>query len=116
MTKTASRRRPVRPVRAAAAGVLLRLRARRPRLQRQQEYARLAMTELDIRRLDARIDAVLDVLARLCESAGQPDAAREFRSAATGLPAATDPAAPGPPSEAPGPPGQPALRLVRGER
>jgi uncharacterized membrane protein len=69
-----------RAVRSALAGVVLRLRASRPRLRRQQEYARLALTELDIRRLDERIDAVLGVLAQVCDYSGQPDAAREFRA------------------------------------
>jgi hypothetical protein len=69
--------------RAAVAGVLLRVRASRPRLRRQQEYARLALTELDIRRLDERIDALLDVLAQACDFSGQPDAAREFRALST---------------------------------
>jgi len=89
-----------RAVRAAAAGVLLRLRARRPRLRRQQEYARLALTELDIRRLDERIDVLIDVLARVSDLAGQPEAAREFRALASRLP---------------GPP-EPVLRLVRGQQ
>ena len=56
------------------------LRARRPRLRRQREYARLALTELDVRRLDDRIDALLSVLAQICDYSGQPDAAREFRA------------------------------------
>jgi hypothetical protein len=72
----------VRPstARAAVAGVLLRCRAWRPRLRRQQEYARLALTELDVRRLDERIDGLLDVLAQVCDYSGQSEAAREFRS------------------------------------
>jgi hypothetical protein len=81
------------------AGVLLRARASRPGLRRQQEYARLALTELDVRRLDARIDALLDVLAQVCDYSGQPDAAREFRSLCT------EPQAPV----------EPLLRLVRGQ-
>jgi hypothetical protein len=86
-------------VRAALAGTLLRMRARRPGLRRQQEYARLALTELDIRRLDDRIDALLSVLAQVYEYSGQPDAAREFRSLCS------EPV----PAEAP------VLRLVRGQ-
>jgi hypothetical protein len=86
-----------RAVRAAVEGAVLRLRARRPRLARQQEYARLALTELDIRRLDGRIDALIDVLAQACDYSGQPDAARDFR-ALVGQP----PAQP-----------EPVLRLVR---
>jgi hypothetical protein len=81
------------------AGVLVRVRGRRPGLRRQQEYARLALTELDIRRLDDRIDALLSVLAQVCDYSGQPDAAKEFRSLCS------EPA----PAEAP------LLRLVRGQ-
>jgi hypothetical protein len=86
-----------RTARAAVEGAVLRLRARRPRLRRQQEYARLALTELDIRRLDERIDALIDVLAQACDYSGQPDAAREFRALV---------------GEAPVQP-EPVLRLVR---
>jgi hypothetical protein len=96
MAETAAR--PL-AVRAALAGVLLRVRAMRPRLRRQQEYARLALTELDVRRLDERIDALLGVLAQVCDYSGQPDAAREFRALCS------DHA----PAEAP------VLRLVRGQ-
>jgi hypothetical protein len=77
MAETAAR--PL-AIRAALAGVLLRTRARRPRLRRQQEAARLALTELDIRRLDERIDSLLGVLAQLCDYSGQPDAACQFRA------------------------------------
>jgi hypothetical protein len=96
MAETAARPHVVR---AALAGILLRMRARRPRLRRQQEYARLALTELEIRRLDERIDALLGVLAQLCDYSGQPDAAREFRAL----------------SSRAGPPGAPVLHLVRGQ-
>jgi hypothetical protein len=85
-------------VRSAVAGALLRLRARRPGLRRQQEYARLALTELDVRRLDERIDALLDVLVQVCDYLGQPDAAGEFRSLRS--------------QQAPS---EPVLRLVRGQ-
>lgn len=81
------------------AGVVLRVRASRPRLRRQQEYARLALTELDIRRLDERIDAMLGVLAQVCDYSGQPDAAREFRALYSEPDAAE----------------APVLRLVRGQ-
>ena len=97
MAETAPRPRAVR---AAVAGFLLRLRARRPRLQRQQEHARLALTEIDIRQLDSRTRAMLDILARMCDNSGQPEAAREFR-ALSGQPAAQP---------------EPALRLVRGQQ
>jgi hypothetical protein len=86
-------------IRAALAGVLLRTRAWRPRLRRQQEAARLALTELDIRRLDERIDALLGVLAQLCDYSGQPDAARQFRALGS----------------QPEPAEVPVLRLVRGQ-
>jgi hypothetical protein len=89
-----------RPVRSAVAGLLLRWRASRPGLRRQQEYARLALTELDVRRIDERIDALLDVLAQVCDYSGQPEAAREFRSLCTEPPAAQ---------------AEPVLRLVRGQ-
>jgi hypothetical protein len=88
-----------RAARAAVAGVLLRARASRPRLRRQQEYARLALTELDVRRLDDRIDSLLEVLARVCDYSGQPDAARELRAQCTSQPG----------------PAEPVLRLVRGQ-
>jgi len=48
--------------------------------RRRREYARLAMTEIDIRRLDERIDALLEVLAQVCDYSGQPAAAQELRS------------------------------------
>ena len=80
-----------RAARAAVAGALLRLRAAGPRLQRQQEYARLALTELDVRRLDERIDSLLDVLALVCDNSGQPDAAREFRALVSQPPAQPEP-------------------------
>jgi hypothetical protein len=96
MAETAARPAAIR---AALAGVVLRMRARRPRLRRQQEAARLALAELDIRRLDGRIDALLGVLAQMCDYSGQPDAARQLRT----LDSQAEPA------EAP------VLRLVRGQ-
>lgn len=81
------------------AGVLVRVRACRPGLRRQQKYAPLALTELDIRRLDERIDALLSVLAQLCDYSGQPDAAQELRSLGS-EPAPAEP---------------PVLRLVRSQ-
>jgi uncharacterized membrane protein len=99
MAETAAR--PL-AVKAALAGVVLRMQARRPRLRRQQEYARLALTELEVRRLDERIDALLGVLAQVCDYSGQPDVAREFRALCN------EPA----PAETPGP----VLRLVPGQR
>ena len=50
------------------------LRARRRGIQ-----GRLAYTELDIRRLDGRIDNLVEVLADLCDYSGQYDAADDFR-------------------------------------
>lgn len=88
-------------LRAAVAGALLRLRARRPDLRRHQESARLALTELAIRRLEDRIDVLLDVLAQMSDSSGQPDAASQFR-ALSSQPQAV--------------PSEPVLRLVRGQQ
>jgi len=95
MAETAT---PASVVRSAIAGVVLRCRARWPGTRRQREHARLALTELDIRRLDERIDTLLKVLAQVCDYSGQPDAARQFRSLCT--------------ESAPPPP---MLRLVRDE-
>jgi uncharacterized membrane protein len=96
MAETAHRPRAVR---AAVAGALLRLRARRPGLRRQQEYARLALTELDVRRLDERIDGLVSVLAQVCDYSGLGDAGRELAAL----------------SSQPGEP-EPVLRLVRGQQ
>ena len=90
-----------RAVRAAVAGMLLRLRARHPRLRGHQESARLALTEVGIRRLDDRIDVLLDVLAQMCDYSGQADAAGEFRSLSSQPQAAAS---------------EPVLRLVRGQQ
>jgi hypothetical protein len=51
-----------------------------PWARRRDEYARLAFTELDIRRLDDRMDTLIEVLAQLCDYSGQYDAADDFRS------------------------------------
>jgi len=59
---------------------------RAPRSRRRDEYARLAFTELDIRRLDDRIDHLLEVLAQLCDYSGQFDAAADFRALAVRQP------------------------------
>ena len=58
------------------------LRDNGPWARRRDEYARLAFTELDIRRLDDRIDYLLEVLAQLCDYSGQFDAAEDFRALA----------------------------------
>jgi hypothetical protein len=50
-----------------------------PWVRRRREYARLAYAEMDVRRLDDRIDGLLDLLAQLCDYSGQFDAAEEFR-------------------------------------
>jgi hypothetical protein len=86
-------------VRITAARAASRWLARLPWSRRRREYGRLALTELDIRRLDERIDALLDVLAQLCDYSGQPETAREFR-ALTSQPA----------------PAERVLRLVRGQQ
>jgi hypothetical protein len=51
-----------------------------PWARRRAECARLAYTELDVRRLDERIDTLLEVLAQLCDYSGQFDAAEDFRA------------------------------------
>jgi hypothetical protein len=66
----------------AIASELRQLRASVPWTRRREEYARLAFTELDIRRIDDRIDSMLEVLARLCDYSGQFDAAEDFRALA----------------------------------
>jgi|HubBroStandDraft_2_1064218.scaffolds.fasta_scaffold49164_3 hypothetical protein len=67
----------------AIAAELRHLRASLPRARRREEYARLAFTELDIRRLDDRIDCLLEVLAQLCDYSGQFDSAEDFRALST---------------------------------
>jgi hypothetical protein len=65
----------------AAIGAELRLLCdNAPWARRRQEYARLAYTELDIRRLDERVDSLIEVLAQLCDYSGQFDAAEDFRA------------------------------------
>jgi len=64
----------------AFASELRQLRASTPWARRRQEYARLAFTELDIRRIDDRIDSMLEILTQLCDYSGQFDAADEFRA------------------------------------
>jgi hypothetical protein len=64
---------------SAIAAELRHLRDNVPWIRRREEYARLAFTELDIRRLDDRIDYLLEVLAQLCDYSGQYDAAQDFR-------------------------------------
>ena len=66
----------------AIAAELRYLRDKAPWIRRREEYARLAFTELDIRRLDDRIDYLLEVLAQLCDYSGQYDAAQDFRALA----------------------------------
>ncbi len=66
---------------------------------RRRESGRRTVAELDIRRLDERIDALLEVLAQVCDYSGQPEVADEFR-ALSGKPA----------------PAEPVLRLVHGQQ
>ena len=80
-----------------AIGVLGRGLPRWPRSGRRREFGRLARTELDIRRLNERIDALLDLLWQIYDNSGQPDEAQEFRDLSC------QPA-----------PAEPVLRLVRG--
>jgi hypothetical protein len=70
----------------AIVAELRHLRAIGPWARRRDEYARLAFTELDIRRLDDRIDYLLEVLAQLCDYSGQFDAAEDFRALAVSTP------------------------------
>jgi hypothetical protein len=65
---------------AVIAAELRHWRDNAPWLRRRGEYARLAFTELDIRRLDDRIDTLIDVLAQLCDYSGQVDAGDDFRA------------------------------------
>jgi hypothetical protein len=74
----------------AIVSELRQLRASGPWARRREEYARLAFTELDIRRIDDRIDGLLEVLARLCDYSGQFEAADDFR-ALTEYPAEPEP-------------------------
>jgi len=64
----------------AIASRLRQLRASAPWARRRQEKARLAFTELDIRRIDNRIDNLLEILAQLCDYSGQFDTADDFRA------------------------------------
>jgi len=70
------------------AAELRYLRDNAPWARRRDEYARLAFTELDIRRLDDRIDYLLEVLAQLCDYSGQFDAAEDFRALEVNVPEA----------------------------
>jgi len=70
----------------AIAAELRHLCANAPWTRRREEYARLAFTELDVRRLDDRIDYLLEVLAQLCDYSGQFDAAQDFRALAARQP------------------------------
>jgi len=65
----------------AAIGAELRLwKEHAPWAQRRDQCARLALTELDIQRLDGRVDNLLEALAQLCDYSGQYDAAADFRA------------------------------------
>jgi len=66
----------------AIAAELRRWYPRAPWARRREEYARLALAEFDVQRLDERIDRLLEVLAQLCDYSGQFDAAAEFRALA----------------------------------
>jgi hypothetical protein len=84
----------------AISSELRQLRGSSPWARRREEYARLAFTELNIRRLDDRIDCLLEVLAQLCDYSGQFDSADDFRALST---------------RPPDPEPQPQLRLVHGQ-
>ncbi len=64
---------------ATIAAELRYLRDHGPWARRREVQARLAYTELDIHRLDGRIDTLVEVLAQLCDYSGQYDAADDFR-------------------------------------
>jgi hypothetical protein len=64
----------------ALAAELRYWRDNSPWARRRDVRARLAFTELDIRRLDERIDGLLEVLAQLCDYSGQFDAGQDFRA------------------------------------
>lgn len=64
----------------ACAAALQRWRIPRPGLRRQREYARIAFTEIDLRRLDQKVDDLLNVLAQLCDYSGQPEVAQDLRT------------------------------------
>jgi hypothetical protein len=94
-----------RPGLAGAIAAELRYwRANTPWARRRDDGARLAFTELDVRRLDERIDGLLEVLAQLCDYSGQFDAAQDFR-ALSGRP----------PEPEPEPEPERQLRLVQGQ-
>lgn len=87
----------------AIAAEVRNLRDNAPWTRRREEYARLAYTELDIRRLDDRLDYLLEVLAQLCDYSGQFDVAQDFRALAVR-----------PPQPEPEPEPERQLRLVHG--
>ncbi len=64
---------------ATIAAELRYWRGHGPWARRREVDARLAYTELDIHRLDGRIDTLVEVLAQLCDYSGQYEAADDFR-------------------------------------
>jgi hypothetical protein len=60
--------------------VLSRCQAWWPRSRRRRESGLRCAAESDIRRLDDRIDALLEVLVRAYDYSGQPEVAEEFRA------------------------------------
>ena len=65
---------------ATIAAELRYWRHHRPSSRRRDEDVRLDYAELDIDRLDDRIDTLVEVLAQLCDYSGQYDAADDFRA------------------------------------
>jgi hypothetical protein len=57
-----------------------------PWRRRREQHARLTFAELDVRRLEDRIETLIEVLAELCDCSGQFDVADDFR-ALSGRPA-----------------------------
>lgn len=70
----------------AIAAELRHLTANAPWARRREEYARLSFTELDIRRLDDRVDNLVELLAQLCDYSSQFDAADDFRALSGRIP------------------------------
>jgi hypothetical protein len=65
---------------ATIAAELRYWRRNGPWARRREEYTRLDYAEIDIQRLDDRIDVLVEVLAQLCDYSGQFDAADDFRA------------------------------------
>jgi hypothetical protein len=67
-------------LRSTGRSVLSRCQAWWPRSRRRRESGVCALAESDIRRLDDRIDALLEVLVQAYDYSGQPEVAADFRA------------------------------------